>query len=235
MATRWTPFEIMTGTAAGFLCIAFACVFLEAGRVETEVARRGVEALDGAGLYWLAVEPRGRQLIVTGGAPDPAGAQAAAVRLSQVPGVRAVDSRIAAIGAAGDCQAEIDAASGTRPVTFRKGQAELAPVSERILAAVAGVLERCGVQVEVAVHAEPGTSAALARVLTQRRAELVARRLVAHGVGVERLVATGYGVAQPVAPATVGPPDRAPAEDLDEEVSRAPGPRVEFRVLGTAT
>jgi outer membrane protein OmpA-like peptidoglycan-associated protein len=235
MTTRWTPFEIMTGTGAGFLCIAFASVFLEAGRIETELAQRGVETLDGAGLYWLAVEPRGRQLIVTGGAPDLASAQAAAVRVSQVPGVGAVDSRIAAIGAAGDCQAELDAAGGTRSVTFRKGQAELAPASEPVLAVVADVLERCGVQVEVAVHAEPGSSAALARVLTQRRAELVARRLVAHGVGVERLVATGYGVAQPVAAAMVGPRDGASTGDPDEEVTHRSGPRVEFRVLGAAT
>ncbi len=235
MTSRWTPFEILTGTGAGFLCIAFACVFLEAGRVETRLAARAAAALDDAGLYWSAVAPQGRRLIVSGAAADPATAAAAGARLEGIPGVGAIENGIAVIGAAGVCQTELDAVRSAQPVTFRKGQAELAPASDSVLGAIADVLQRCAVQVEVAVHAEAGSSAALALALTQRRAEQVARRLVANGAGIEQVIATGYGFSQPVASRPRAMPDSvttAPAQG--DAVGRSIDQRVEFRVLGAA-
>lgn len=237
MTSRWTRFEILTGTGAAFLCIAFACVFLEAGPVETRLAARAAAALDETGLYWSAVAPQGRRLIVSGAAADPAMAAAAGARLEGIPGVGAIENNIAVIGAAGTCQIEIDAVRSARPVTFRKGQAEIAPASESVLADIAEVLERCGVRVEVAVHAEVGSSAALAQALTQRRAEQVARRLVAHGAGIEQVIATGYGLTQPIGSHPGAMPDGgAPASARGGAVARSIDQRVEFRVLGaTAT
>jgi OOP family OmpA-OmpF porin len=87
--------------------------------------------------------------------------------------------------------------------------------------------------VEVAVHAEPGGNAAVALALTQRRAELVARRLVAHGVDAGRVEAVGYGVTQPVAASSQ--PQARFAEGADDGLARPPHRRVEFRILGAAT
>jgi len=237
MTSRWTPFEILTGTGAGFLCIAFACVFLEAGLVETRLAARAAAALDEAGLYWSAVTPQGRRLIVSGAAADPMTAAAAGARLEGIPGAGVVENSIVVIGAAGACQIELDAVRSARPVTFRKGQTELALASESVLAAIADVLTRCAVRVEVAVHAAVGSSAAVALALTQRRAEQVARRLVAHGAGVEQVIATGYGITQPVGSHPRAMPDSgAPAPDRGDAAGRSIDQRVEFRILGaTAT
>jgi len=230
MPVRWTPFEIFTGTGAAFLCIVFACVFLEAGRIETGIAERAVRALDEAGLYWFAVAPEGRRLILTGTAPDAAAIAAAAARIADVPGAGAIENRIAPVGAAGACQSELDEVLARRPVTFRKGQAEPAPGSDPTIAAVAVAIRQCGVRVEVAVHAGTAGSAAMGLVQSQRRAEHVARRLVAQGVSAEQVLATGYGVAQPVAPLGTGA-----AESGDATAHTATGQRVEFRVLGAAT
>jgi outer membrane protein OmpA-like peptidoglycan-associated protein len=98
-------------------------------------------------------------------------------------------------------------------VKFRKGQAELAPASGALLAELAATLKGCDARIEVAVHAEPGSNAGVAQALTQRRADRIARRLVEHGVVIDRVVATGYGIRQPA----------------------GVHQRVEFRVLGAAT
>lgn len=230
MKARWTPFEIVTGAGAAYLAIAFACVSLEAGRIEAGVAARAVASLDAAGLYWFAVQPDGRDLVVTGAAAEAGTAQAVLERLDGVSGVRSFESRIAAIGAVGACQQGLDAVQAERPVTFRKGLAEPTPASEPVLAAAAAAVRRCGARVEVAVHAEGGGSAALGLALSQRRADRVARRLAAHGVGADRILATGYGAMQPVARRVAAD---APAEAAGS--GRPIGQRVEFRVLGAAT
>jgi len=236
MRARWTPFEIVTGAGAAYLAIAFACVSLEAGRIEAGVAARAVASLDAAGLYWFGVQPDGRGLVVTGAAAEAGSVQAALDRLDGVSGVRSFENRIAVIGAAGGCQQALDAVQAERPVTFRKGLAEPTPASEPALAAAAAVVRRCGARVEVAVHAEGGGSAALGLALSQRRADHVARRLAAHGVGADLIVATGYGATQPVArrvTAAVGGAADAPAGAAAS--GRSMGQRVEFRVLGAAT
>jgi outer membrane protein OmpA-like peptidoglycan-associated protein len=213
MTNHWTPFEIVTGTVAGLLCIAFACVSLEAADIETGLARRALEALQDTGLHWAAVEPQGRRLVLSGGATDGETTALAVARVAGLPGVAGVDNRIVAIGPAAVCQARLDATRDGRGVKFRKGQAELAPASGALLAELAATLNGCDARVEVAVHAEPGGNAGVAQALTQRRADRIARRLVELGVAIDRVVATGYGTRQPVG-----------AQQ-----------RVEFRVLGAAT
>jgi len=236
MTARWTPFEIVTGAGAAFLAIAFACVFLEAGRIEAGLAARAVAALDGAGLYWFAVQPSGRRLLLTGGAADAEAAGEAAARAASVSGAGSIESRLVVIGKAGACQRQLAAARDERPVTFRKGFAEIAPASEPVLTALARAIKRCGARVEVAVHAEDGASAALALALSQRRADQVARRLAALGVSPEQVVATGYGVTQPVAGASGGAPRaRQPVPEAGDAAGRSIEQRVEFRVLGAAT
>jgi len=210
----------------------FASVFLEAGRIEAGLAARAVAAMQGPGLYWFAVEPNGRQLIVSGGASDAAAVAAAAAQLAEVSGASEIVNRIAVIGAAGACQQRLDEARAARPVTFRKGNDELAPASDPVLATLAGVLQQCGARIEIAVHAEGGGSAALGLALSQRRADQIARRLVAHGVGVEQVIATGYGITQPAAAAMQA---RAASNGANGAVGRPIDQRVEFRVLGAAT
>jgi OOP family OmpA-OmpF porin len=235
MTARWTPFEIVTGATAAFLALAFACVSLEAARFETGVAVRATAALDTAGLYWFAVEPRGRAVLLTGAAADAEAAARAAAIVADVPGAGAVENRIEVIGTAGACQALVDGAQGSERVTFRKGSDEVAPAGELVIAAVAQALARCSARVEVAVHAEQGGNPMLGLRLSQRRADQVARRLARNGVPAERIVATGYGSRQPVTgsrhdTSVATEPAPAPAEP-----AAAAGPRVEFRILGAAT
>jgi len=238
MTNHWTPFEIVTGTVAGLLCIAFACVSLEAADIETGLARRAMAALQDSGLHWAAVEPHGRRLLLSGAATDGESTALAVARVTGLPGVAGVEDRIIAIGPAAVCQARLDAARGGRAVKFRKGQAELTPASGPLLSELAATLKGCDARVEIAVHAEPGSNAAVAQALTQRRADQIARRLVEHGVAIDRVVATGYGTRQPVGfsmaarmlATTEASPDFEAAN-----AGRAAAQRVEFRVLGAAT
>lgn len=238
MTNHWTPFEIVTGTVAGLLCVAFACVSLEAADIEAGLARSAMAVLQDSGLHWAAVEPHGRRLVLSGAATDAESTALAVTRVAGLPGVAGVEDRMLAIGPAAVCQARLDAARAGRAVKFRKGQAELTPASGPLLAELATTLTGCAARIEIAVHAEPGSNAAVAQALTQRRADRIARRLVEHGVAVERVVATGYGTLQPVGfskeartlAATEASPDVEAAK-----AGRSGAQRVEFRVLGAAT
>lgn len=223
MESRWSQFEILTGTGATFLAIAFVCIFLEAARIETDIALRAADELMESGLAWHAVEPRGRMLLVTGAAGDEAAARQAAARIAGVPGVWRAESRISTIGVGpAACQAALDAELAGQPVLFKTGQAELADASHAVLARLARRIVDCGVRVEVAVHAEARGSAAVSLVLTERRADQVARRLVEAGVGADVVVVSGYGSTQPVAqPGEPGP--------------RGNNQRLELRILGAAS
>jgi outer membrane protein OmpA-like peptidoglycan-associated protein len=244
MTSRRTPFEIVTGAAAALIAIALSCVSLETTRIEAGLAARAVAALSDADLYWFAIEPSGRDIILTGAARDAAAAAAALARLEALSGPRGIDSRIDVIGPAGECQQRLDAVAARAPFRFGKGLAELARTSEPALSAVAEVVKSCHARIEVAVHAGPGGGGTLELSLSQRRADVVVHGLAARGVAADWLVATGYGATQPVARVGALPADPAiPAAEGADVAARADyhGPdgadaqRVEFRILGAAT
>jgi outer membrane protein OmpA-like peptidoglycan-associated protein len=243
MTTRRTPFEIITGAIAALIAIALSCVSLETTRIETGLAERAVAALRDADLYWFAIQPSGRDIIVTGAARDEATAAEAVARLDALSGPRAIDNRVNVIGDAGNCQQRLDAVAARAPFRFGKGLAELARSSEPALSAVAEVVKSCHVHIEVAVHAAPGTGGTLEQALSQRRADVVVHGLAARGVTAEWLVATGYGAAQPVARLDALPAEAADsaagADSVESADKRGPDgvdpQRVEFRILGAAT
>jgi len=222
MYRQWSAFEILTGTGAAFLSLVFLCVSLEAGRIERGLAERAADTLKAATLYWFALEPQGRDLVVTGAVPDSAAVEDVRARVARVRGVRGSHVALQSIGKSGVCQQRIEEILAEHPIAFKVGLAELADASHASLGMLAGELRSCAVRVEVAVHAAPQGSAAVGLALSQRRADLVARRLAESGVSPAAIVANGYGVSQPVAGAPMYRLQRA-------------GQRVEFRVLGAQT
>jgi len=223
MDVRFSRFEILTGTGALFFGILFICIAFEAARIERGIAVRVLQSLQVAGLYWVAVAPAGRALVISGAAADPVAVEQAGALGAAVSGVRSIDNRIAVIGDAGACQQRLNAVLDDRRVGFKGGRAELTDGSHAALAVLAENIRQCGVRVEVAVHERAGAqtdgrgSAAVSLALSQRRAELVARGLVERGLSAALVTATGYGITQPV-------PDGPQADR-----------RVEIRILGAAT
>lgn len=217
MEFRFSPFEIVTGTGALFLCLVLVCVFVEAPALQAAIgnaARAAVLPGDAAAptLYWVAVEPRGRRVLVSGAAADETAKRWVLERVARSPGVGAVEDHIAVVGAAGSCQRTVDAAMDERGIRFRNGQAELADASMPVLSAIAQALGRCSASFEIAAHTGARGDAAINQRLSQRRADAVARLLAQQGIEPARLRAVGYGEAQSGADAN--------------------GARIEFRVLG---
>jgi len=217
-----SAFEIITGTGAVFLSLVFLCVSLEAGRIERGLADRAAGILNESGLYWFAVEPQGRDLVVTGAVSDRAAVDDVRARMAQLAGVRRSHVDLQSVGTSGVCQQRIEATLQEHPLTFKVGHAELADASHAGIGKLASELRSCAVRFEVAVHAGPQGSAAVGLALSQRRADLIARRLAESGVAGEAIVATGYGVRQPVGGAPMFRSQRS-------------GQRVELRVLGAQT
>jgi OOP family OmpA-OmpF porin len=219
MDFEFSRFEIATGTGAVFLCLVFVCLFLEAGRMQTEITTATRDAVAREDLFWVSVEGRGRSVVLSGAAPDYAAQERAAVIAAAVPGVSSVDNQVAVIGEAGTCQKRVDEYLADRRVTFKAGRAELSPASLPVLAMIAGIARGCGASFEVATHTDAHGDAEINRKLSQRRAEVVVRYLVQSGVRPEQLRAAGYGETQPIA-------------DNGSEAGRAENRRVEFRIIG---
>lgn len=219
MDLQFSRFEIVTGTGALFLGLVFVCLFLEAGRIQTEITTTTREAVAREDLFWVGVEGRGRHVVLSGAAPDDPARERAAAIAAGVAGVASVDDRIAVVGEAGTCQKRIDEYLADRRVTFKAGRAELSPASLPVLATVAEIARGCGAAVEVAAHTDAKGDAEINLKLSQRRAEVVMRYLVQSGVHPEQLRAVGYGERQPIA-------------DNATEAGRSDNRRVEFRIIG---
>lgn len=84
--------------------------------------------------------------------------------------------------------------------TFESGRAALTVDAQSRLVEIANVLEEyAATLVVVHGHTDSSGTEELNRVLSQRRAEAVARELQRHGVAAVRLLAVGHGSARPVA------------------------------------
>lgn len=223
MDVDFSPFEILTGTGALFLCLVFVCIFTEASTIEDELGTQVAAAVSATGsadaLFWTSVEPQGQRVLLTGAAPDfnakrHAGEQAAAIK-----GVTEVINEIAVIGEAGTCQREFDKYLRDERVIFKSGRADLSEASLPLLGMLAAVIRNCDVTIEIAAHTDAEGDSAINLRLSQRRAEAVRKYLGGSGVSATLMRARGYGESQPIA-------------DNHTAAGRQANRRVEFRVLG---
>ncbi len=221
MDFRFSRFEIFTGTGSFFLCLLLICVFSEAAGIQEDLAARVNEKVRAEDLFWVSVDARGQRVVLGGAAADHGAKQAAGRVAARQWGVTAVDNHIAVIGAAGDCQSDLDEPLVSERISFRAGRAEIADESMGVLGLVAGAVRSCAVRVEIAVHTDSKGDADINRKLSQRRADALRKHLVQNGVVAERLVARGYGETQPIARNT-------------SREGRSANRRVEFRVIGGA-
>jgi outer membrane protein OmpA-like peptidoglycan-associated protein len=217
MELRFSRFEIVTGTGGLFLCLAFVCVFIEATAIQANVGSAAARAVAHEELFWLAVEPQGQHVVLTGAAADEEAGARAARSASAVAGVSRVTNRIRALGSDGGCQRRLDVHLEQQPVGFRSGRVELTELSYPALQTVAGILRDCRARFEIAAHTASGGDTKVNLQLSQRRAETAMRHLVEQGVDPDRLTAVGYGSRQ-----------RGPSRNGVE----AAGERLEFRILG---
>ena len=83
---------------------------------------------------------------------------------------------------------------------FAQGQADLLPAAQASLNTLVTILrQQPGLRLQVQGHTDNQGDSSLNRQLSQRRAEVVCRYLVAGGVADGRLQAKGYGGSRPVA------------------------------------
>ena len=219
MDFRFSQFEVLTGTAALFLCLVFVCIFSEASDIEDQIGAQTAEAVRQQDLFWASVEPQGQKILLTGAAPDYQARRRAGEIAQSIRGVTSVDNQIAIIGEAGTCQQEIDTYLERERVSFKTGRAELAESSFPILGMLASIARSCNVKLEIAGHTDSTGDATVNLKLSQRRADAVRKYLVQSGVPPGHVEAMGYGENQPIANN-----DTAEGRELNR--------RIEFRVLG---
>lgn len=219
MDFRFSQFEILTGAGTLFLCLLFICVFSEASAIENTLAAQVTSSVDSEDLYWSSVEVQGQTVVLSGAAPDVPARIAAEQRAWSVGGVTSVDNAIQVIGEAGTCQQQLNDYLASETITFKTGKAEVIEESFHSLSMLAMIVRRCSTTVEVAGHTDGRGDAEVNLYLSKRRAEVVAKHLVRHGVKADRIKAMGYGESQPLADNST---------DAGRELNR----RIEFRVLG---
>ena len=89
-----------------------------------------------------------------------------------------------------------------KPIRFVGATSKLAPASEKILDAVADLLDMHAEikRVRIVAHWDSSLSKAEAAKLTQTQADDVRSYLVAHGIAAGRLMAVGSGSTKPLVP-----------------------------------
>ena len=199
MKAGFTRFEIVTTTAAFYLCLGFVCVFVEAGRLENELAVEARQAATDEALYWVAARADGDGIVLSGAASSDDAHREALARVAAVAGVNRVVDEIEVVGDQGLCQRALDRELARSAVEFRGTEGELTDASLVSVQALANVALQCGTKIEVAVHTAGRGDADVNQQISQRRAEQLARTLVRAGVPATRLIASGLGEQQPIA------------------------------------
>lgn len=222
MDFRFSQFEIFTATGALFLCLGFVCVFTEASNIEDALGTEVIEAVGQQNLFWVSVEARGQNIVLTGAAPDYQAKKQAGEIAIDVQGVTGVTNQIAIIGEAGTCQKQIDDYLVDERVSFKTGKASLSESSYPLLGMLASIARSCNTHIEIAGHTDSRGDAAVNLKLSQRRADAVRKYLVNSGVNLDWIRAIGYGETQPIA-------------DNSTEAGRRANRRIELRVIGGAT
>jgi len=219
MDFRFSQFEILTAAGTLLFCLFFICVFTEVSAIENHLGQQVSSAVDSDDLYWSSVEIDGQRAILTGAAPDVPARNAALQRANGVFGVTAIDNQIQVIGELGTCQTQLDDYLSRETISFKSGKAEVSESSFQVMAMLAMILRSCSTAIEIAGHTDDKGDAEINQILSQKRADVVAKHMVRHGVSASQLRARGYGESQPIA-------DNTTAE------GRKANRRIEFRVLG---
>ncbi|MCB1543894.1 MAG: OmpA family protein [Rhodoblastus sp.] len=85
-------------------------------------------------------------------------------------------------------------------IKFRTSSDEIEAASAPVIADLAAVLKGCAsVKVEIAGHTDNAGDPAFNKDLSLRRAQSVAKALVAKGIAADRMSAAGYGDERPIA------------------------------------
>ncbi len=221
MDFRFSQFEILTAAGTLLVCLFFICVFTEVSAIENYLGSEVSGAVDSDDLYWSSVEVDGQAVILTGAAPDVPARNAARRRAAEVFGVTSIDNRIQVIGEAGTCQTQLDDYLSRETINFKSGKAEVSESSYQVMAMLAMILRSCDSAIEIAGHTDDKGDAEINKLLSQRRADVVAKHMVRHGVAAAQIRARGYGESQPIA-------------DNSTPEGRTANRRIEFRVLGGA-
>ena len=219
MDFRFSQFEILTGAGTALVCLFFICVFSEVSAIEDAIAAQVTATVDADDLYWSSVEVNGQAVLISGAAPDVPAKRAAERRAWAVPGVTSVENTIEVIGESGTCQQQLNDYLAKEEIRFKTGKADVSEQSYQTISMLAMIVRTCDTVVEVAGHTDDRGDAEVNLHLSQRRAEIVAKHLVRHGVDPRRLRANGYGESQPIA-------------ENGTEQGRKLNRRIEFRVLG---
>jgi len=218
MDFRFSQFEILTGAGTLFLCLFFVCVFSEASAIENKLAAQVTTDVDSNDLYWSSVEVHGQAVLLSGAAPDVPAKNAAMKRALAIAGVTSVENEIQVIGQAGTCQVQLNDYLAKETISFKTGKAEVAEESFQALSMLSMIVRSCQSQIEIAGHTDARGDADVNLYLSKRRAEVVAKHLVRHGVSAKNIQAKGYGESQPIA-------------DNGTDAGRELNRRIEFRVV----
>ncbi|QJB69121.1 OmpA family protein [Parasphingorhabdus halotolerans] len=185
---------------------------------QTELTAQGMDGVKVA----FARDPLSRTAILDGDVADDVKQKAMAAVLA-VPGVSSArwagDINVAAASSgknsAGDeanandpatqekiakCQDGVDKTIEGKKLSFRSGSAYVSPASNKLLDEVAAALKPCaGLAIAVSGHTDDNGDAGVNKILSQERADRVAKGLAERGIAADVITATGYGAEKPLA------------------------------------
>ena len=221
-----------------FCGLAAVTVAFATPSIQATLMAQAKTALADRNLTFATVDADGRDLVVTGEAPNLLMREEAIQVVAMTWGNRVVLDRMtvaatpplpptappapevsAATRALIDCQQAVDTLLRNERFDFEPGGARLRPNSTGLLDRLADELTECPhARFEIEGHTDAGGRESVNRSLSKQRAEAVLRALTVRGVSERRMLAIGYGSRQPIA-------------SNEDSAGRAKNRRIELRVL----
>ena len=216
-----------------FCGLAAATIAWTAPAIEGKLAAEAVKALRQSNLTFADVQADGRDLIVTGEAPNIRKREEARTIVATTWGNRVVWDRMTlaptqtpeqaraseAQRKLSACQNAVSTMLSERQFKFEFGSARLSATSAPLLEDIVGALAQCPqARFEVEGHTDSEGPTSVNQRLSKNRAQAVLRALAVRGLSERRMEAIGYGSSRPIA-------------DNGTREGRARNRRIELKIL----
>ncbi len=190
----------MVGVGCAILGVLLAaCLFIEAGQIERDLAGQVENYASQSGFDWLSVEADGQNLILSGSAPYFGDRRDVVEYAENIWGVSEVQNKILLLGESNTCQQEFDRYLSVGSIEFDSAGSGILPASIPMIDRLSDIARNCNAKIRITGHTDSQGDAARNLLLSTVRARNVRKQMLARGVPDDQVTAVGYGETRPIA------------------------------------
>ena len=145
----------MVGVGCAILGVLLvACLFIEAGQIEEDLAGQVEEYASQSGFDWLSVKAEGQNLILSGSAPHFGDRRDALEYAENIWGVNVVTNNILLLGEYDTCQQEFDRYLSVGSIEFDSAGSRVSTASLPMIDRLSDIARNCNAKIRITGHTD---------------------------------------------------------------------------------